>query len=458
MRYNKATLALLGAFASIEALLLAILAGQPGGASRDDAAGWLLLAGLLAVPLLALMALSALRDWQREALAWSEQRADLALSGAHLAYFDVDVESGRGVVNATWHELLGTRPAEVGDDIHETWVAMLHPDDRQRVLEVGRRYKQGELDDYAVEYRCVTRSGDIRWFTSRGMLVRAGGGRGRRRMVGVFQDISDRKSIEAALKQAKDDAEQASLLKSRFLANISDEIRKPANGIIGLTEVLLGNQLDPLLRAQLGLLKESALAMLDSINNMHDFAHIEDGRVALKIEPTSIREIVGLTVQPLLPLAQAKYLNLVTTIDDGIPERLMCDGIRLRQVLGNLIGNAIKFTEEGKIELLICKRSEDELGLGIEFSIRDTGIGIDRDMQPRVFEAFQQVDSKSARRQGGSGLGLSIAANLIGLMGSRIDLDSTPGVGSVFRFTLHLARLEPAPRDHIAAESRKACS
>lgn len=440
MHSYKTAFTLLGLFALIELLLGVVLIGHSGDALHGDAANVLVIVGMILTPFLALATLTIQHARQREELESSEQRADLALSSARLAYFDVDVVSGKGVVNARWHELLGTRPEEVGEAIHDTWVAMLHPDDQQRVLEVGRRYKQGELDKYEVEYRCITNQGDIRWFASTGMLTRKGGEKGTQHMVGVFQDISERKINEVALRQAKEDAEEASRVKSRFLANISHEIRTPMNGIISLTDVLLNSRLDPLQRAQIDLLKESSLSLLNIINNILDFAKIEAGRFQLNVEPTSIREIVRLTLQPLLPLAQAKRLDLVTTIDHALPERISCDGLRLRQVLGNLVGNAIKFTDEGQIELKVAIVSEGGSHLRLQFSVGDTGIGIAPELQQRVFEAFRQIDSRHVRRHGGSGLGLSIADQLVRLMGSEIELESYPDKGSTFRFALDLSK------------------
>lgn len=452
MRLDKSSLITLLLFGLAELALAALLAGGGPASARPDGLRLALIAAMLLVPVLAfvIVRLQEARNRQQDALERSEQRADLALEGARLAYWDVDVATGRGVVNARWHELLGTTPEEVGDDIHNTWAAMLHPDDRQRVLEVGQHYKEGKLPFYEVDYRCITRQGETRWFSSRGMQIGHGTARSPYRIVGVFQDISDAKRAELALRQAKEEAEAANQIKSKFLANVSHEVRTPLNGIIGLTRLLLNSPLTPKQSSQLNMVRDSAESLLEIINDILDLARIEAGRLEVILEPAQIREIVRLTLQPLLPLAQTKNLEFIVHIASDVPRQAICDPLRLRQVLTNLLGNAIKFTEHGRIELQIHKLSESGGKVRLEFAVQDTGIGIPLEMQQHIFEAFRQADNAGSRRAGGSGLGLSIASQLVGLMGSRIELNSSPGQGSRFSFSLDLqttADQETSPPD-----------
>jgi two-component system, sensor histidine kinase and response regulator len=326
-------------------------------------------------------------------------------------------------------EMLSTRI----DDRYE------NPADRTPFI--ARLKEAGSLANY--EQRLQRKDGSPVWILASTSVVEGKNGDASI-TEGTLIDITERKRAEEELKHAKDAAEAASRAKSEFLANMSHEIRTPLNGIMGMTELTLETELSEEQRGYLSMVKSSADALLAVINDILDFSKIEAGKMELDRTVFSVRELLEETIRSFGVTAGEKHIELVCDIRSDVPQLVAGDPIRLRQVIVNLLGNAIKFTDRGEVVLQASVHALHDGSVELLFVVRDTGIGIPKDKQQLVFEAFAQADGSSRRKYGGTGLGLTISSRLVGMMGGSIWLESEAGQGATFHFTASFGLAEAA--------------
>ena len=378
------------------------------------------------------------RDRALAELADSRARLDLALRYAGGGLWDWRLSTNEIEVDAHWYALFGYAEDEIGRR-PEAWLPLIHPVDLGAAQALLRGHLRGDLPRFECEFRVRTRADAWQWIQVRGCAEERGADGRWQRLAGVWRDVTDAKHKELELLQAKEAAEAASRAKGDFLANMSHEIRTPMNGILGMTELLLDSGPDAEQRDYLQTVKSSAEALLTIINDVLDFSKIEAGKLSLECIDFAPASVVGETVKSLALRAHQKGLELYCHLAGDVPAVLRGDPGRIRQVLLNLVGNAIKFTEAGEIEVAVTVARRDGAETELCIAVRDTGIGIPDDKLDDIFGAFSQADTSTTRKYGGTGLGLAICRHLVGLMGGRLTVSSREGYGSTFSFT---ARLE----------------
>ena len=389
--------------------------------------------------------LLAERDRLLEQVVEGEQRLKRAQAIAHLGSWERDLVANTVSCSDEVYEIFGIEPSE-SIATYDDFLKCVHPDDRAVVIEAYARSAREGSESYTIEHRVVRgHTGEIRWVEERCQPVRDSDGR-ITASLGMVLDITDRKRAEESLAAAKAAAEAANAAKSLFLANMSHELRTPMNAILGMIDVALPKAIDPTVRDCLQTAKESADLLLTLLNDLLDSAKIESGKLELESAPFSLRRMLDRTARVLAVRASEKGLAFYCRMPDTTPDAVIGDQMRLQQVLLNLAGNAIKFTERGDVEISVRALSHaDEACL--EFAVRDTGIGLSPDDLERLFQPFTQADVSMSRRFGGTGLGLSISKSLVRLMGGSISVASELGKGSTFRFTVRLPLANELPSD-----------
>jgi two-component system, sensor histidine kinase and response regulator len=385
------------------------------------------------------------------ALRESEQRFRAIFEGAPTGIAILEIGTGKLAANQTYRKMLGCTEEEMQS------VSILdrlsHPEDREPDKLWFQGLLDGECSHLRREKRYVRPDGRIVWANIELSLLEDAAGEPRF-VLGTAVDITERKQAEIELQRAKEAAEAASEAKSTFLATMSHEIRTPMNGILGMTELVMDTELTTEQREHLGLVRLSAESLLSVINDVLDFSKIEAGKVEIEAIPFDLRQSLGETMQALSVRAHQKGLELVYDVQPDVPEALIGDPGRIRQILVNLVGNAIKFTSHGEILIDVAEVSHEDFLTCLHVTVRDTGVGIPKQKQRAIFEAFSQADGSMARKYGGTGLGLTICKRLVEMMGGKIWVESEPGQGSEFHFTLQLA-VQDAPARSEPLEARQ---
>jgi PAS domain S-box-containing protein len=426
------------------ALLACIVVGTADGATPQIQINLGVTAILLAGCVVALFRIDRLRRSRERATELSEGYYRHAEQVGHIGHWLVEYPTGIVTWSDEYYTICGL-PRDTVPNL-ETALALNHPDDALAAREIAQAVKDGR--GWEIGLRIRRPDGEVRHIKSHGVCEHGANG-DVIAIFGVFADVTE-------LEFARREAEAATASKAAFLANMSHEIRTPMNGVMGFVELLMESKLDDKQRRHLLLVQESAQALLKLLNDILDLSKIDAGQLDLSAEPSNIRHDITQCVRLMTPAAEQKGLELKVTFADTFPVTVLIDSLRFRQVLFNLLGNAVKFTSEGSVSVTLAETVGRSRRRTLEVKVADTGVGIAPERKAAIFDAFVQADASVSRRFGGSGLGLSISRSLAVLMGGTISLESEENEGTLVTLTLPLDEVfAPALADaqHFRASS-----
>lgn len=376
------------------------------------------------------------RQKAAEALALQEQTYEQILEHSMAGYWDWDIPSGNEYMSPTFKKMFGYEDHEIENRV-ESWQRLIFAEDLPHIMRQFDLHVESKgQEPFYDEFRYRHKDGSTVWVLCTGKVIEWDEKGAAKRMIGCHLDITERKKNEEELARSREEALQASQAKSQFLANMSHEIRTPLNGVIGFADLLMKTPLNEMQEQYCDYIYTSGNTLLNIINDILDFSKIESGKLELDPVQTDVVELVEQATDIIKYHAASKHLELLMDVPPGIPRIARLDPVRLKQILINLLSNAVKFTEQGEVEIKL-QFSPGSDGRGkYHFAVRDTGIGISEDQRRTLFQAFRQADNSTTRKFGGTGLGLIISHLLAEKMGTPIQLESTPGIGSTFSFSL----------------------